>query len=123
MQGTSAYFMVIAGLIPLGGCGTMMNMSDMERVDWAASAVHTTSYVPKYRQPAFPLGGIANDIAWLKTSEGPIDIVASAADMPFSLVGDVVTLPWSLQSWLSSAQNRDEAILNADKSQSSSFPP
>ena len=98
------------------GCGTTMNMSDRERVDWeVASRDPRVVYVPKYQRPAFPFGGVANDIAWIKTSEQPIDVIFSAADIPFSLAGDFVTLPWSLHSWLATSEKHSKSSRQAQE--------
>jgi hypothetical protein len=56
-------------------------------------------------RPAVPFGGVGNDARWMARGTppnkwSPCCIGAAAVDMPLSLAGDVVTLPWTLPCWL-----------------------
>jgi uncharacterized protein YceK len=91
----SATLVAVLLLCACGGCGTMLNLSDMERLDVASRPVDVKS---PYERPAYPFGGVGNDIAWLKSADPwqPIDVLFPIVDMPLSLAGDVATLPWAL---------------------------
>jgi uncharacterized protein YceK len=88
------------------GCGTLLNVGGTERLEVNPQASVVTAdgsipeFVPKYARPPFPFGGVSNDVAWIKSAEQPIDVVGSVVDMPFSFVGDFVTLPWTTYLWL-----------------------
>lgn len=91
------YLLPLAAATLLTGCGTMAN-------------VNGTSYAligPPDSQPR-PFGGVANDLRWFREQTGyvvdsedvlaaPINAVMACyfgiIDLPFSLVGDIVTLP------------------------------
>lgn len=93
--------LIAAMLGTASGCGTMLNLDNKERLDLAAGSVVTADgkpMTPRWQRPAFAFGGVANDIAWIKSAEQPFDVVHSLVDMPFSLVGDVVTLPWAFNA-------------------------
>jgi len=73
------------------GCGTMFNLAGEE--PWMIG-------LPRERQTA-PFGGIDNDVRWLSRGAPPNEwrpwcIAAGAADMPLSLVGDILTLPYTI---------------------------
>lgn len=71
--GSLAIAALVAFAIVVGfGCGTMENMAG-------------------YRDPAKPFGGVASDLKPL--ASGNILGILVVPDIPFSLVGDVVTLP------------------------------
>lgn len=72
------------------GCGTMFNLTGHE--PWLMGPAPT--------RPIVPFGGVDNDLRWMKrgiSEDGwePGPIVAAAIDVPFSFVGDLVTLPWT----------------------------
>ena len=102
MQRTGAMIMVTAMLLSATcGCGTMLNMNGKEKFDFGASdRASDDVYVLKYQRPPFPFGGIANDVAWINRANQPIDVIFSLVDMPFSVVGDIVTLPWAIHESL-----------------------
>ena len=75
------------------GCGTLWNVNGMERLDTSPST--PPDRVRKLDRPPFPFGGVANDVAWIKSADQPIDVVFSLVDLPFSLVGDLLTFPWA----------------------------
>jgi len=83
---------ITLALLP-GGCGTLLNINDMERLDLASRLPDEKG---PYERPAFPFGGVANNVAWITNFKEPIDVVHSCIDLPFSLVGDIVTLPWTV---------------------------
>jgi hypothetical protein len=87
---------------PSFGCGTTLNMAGVENlqpfvdVSVAADAAdYTPTIDSNFVRPAYPFGGVGNDVAWLKSADRPLDVLGAIADMPFSLVGDVITFPWA----------------------------
>jgi len=77
-------------LFVVSGCGTIYNVTGHE--PWLVG-------LPPER-PIDLFGGLDNDLRWMArgtapNSSAPLAVVAAAIDMPFSLVGDVVTLPWT----------------------------
>jgi hypothetical protein len=84
-------FVILAVLLSTtSGCGTMSNVMGQE--PWLIG--------PPPVRPTVPFGGIDNDVRWMRRGIGPegcesLPMVAAAIDMPLSLVGDVVTLPWT----------------------------
>ncbi|OAI49620.1 hypothetical protein AYO44_06345 [Planctomycetaceae bacterium SCGC AG-212-F19] len=70
---------IIAGLLLApAGCGTMANLEGrkLALID-----------LPHQEAPT-PFGGVGRDIRWISSG-----VVCFVADIPFSLVGDIVTLP------------------------------
>ena len=72
------------------GCGTMANLAGQEPWLMGPAPVRTVD----------PFGGVDNDVRWMKRAirtEGveALPIVVAAIDIPLSLAGDVVTLPWT----------------------------
>jgi uncharacterized protein YceK len=123
MRRTGATFLLIAlTLAASSGCGTMLNMDGKERLDFGGSDLAVNApYVPKYRRPIFPFGGISNDIAWIKTANQPSDVIFSLIDMPLSFVGDIVTLPWTAyQCWIVVRPTARDESASSLKSSSSS---
>lgn len=85
------------------GCGTLANMNGREQV----VLLGDPAWAPE--RPTMPFGGVANDVAMIKKVEYPIGRLFWAADIPFSLVGDIVTAPWAAQRGMSVARrNSDE---------------
>ena len=78
------------------GCGTFLNLDGKERLDLSSVPVDEI----KHRRAPFPFGGVANDVAWMRDAKQPIDAIGAAIDVPFSLAGDVVTMPWVTYQWL-----------------------
>src|SRR4051812_20550412 len=77
-------------LMTTSGCGTMFNVTGHE--PWLMGD-------PPQR-PIDPFGGIDNDLRWMRRGIHPdhwepLPIAAAAVDMPLSLVGDIITLPWT----------------------------
>ncbi len=97
---------LVVGLVlcTISGCGTLANMNGREHV----VLLGDPAWAPE--RPTMPFGGVANDVAMIKKMEYPIGRLFWAADMPFSLVGDIVTAPWAAQRGLSMARRTsDEA--------------
>lgn len=70
------------------GCGTLFNLSGHE--------VWIGPYPPA--RGIYPFGGVGNDVRWMgrfKDDPLPIGIVVPALDMPLSVVGDILTYPWT----------------------------
>ena len=65
-----------------GGCGTMANI-DGRRLP----AMSELGQVP-----ARPFGGVRRDVEWIKSGAAPGNL-KYVADLPLSLIGDIVTLP------------------------------
>jgi uncharacterized protein YceK len=71
-----------AAVLLASGCGTVGNFN------------------PGYREPGGPpspkvFGGVREDVRSLQEVERPLWVLA---DLPFSLAGDVFTLPWTLRA-------------------------
>jgi uncharacterized protein YceK len=98
-------------LTATSGCGTLLNLDGKERFDFSSLNPHPANYVLKYQRPMFPFGGVANDIAWIKDATQPIDSIFSVADLPFSLAGDILTLPWTSYAFLRGEQRPVEPPL------------
>ncbi len=64
------------------GCGTIANLEGRPH-PWPGQAGQD---LPK------PFGGVKKDVGWIKTSGVPGNLMF-VADIPISLVGDLVTLP------------------------------
>jgi uncharacterized protein YceK len=70
------------------GCGTIFNVTGHE--PWLIG--------PPPERPIEPFGGVDNDVRWISRGfpeSAPLARVAGAIDMPFSFVGDLITLPWT----------------------------
>jgi hypothetical protein len=80
-------FTLLGGL----GCGTLANMN--------GSKYPIMDFPNQYRP--VPFGGVGRDIWWICT-EAPQEPAkfTFVGDIPLSLVGDVVTLPWATWYWL-----------------------
>ena len=87
----------------LTGCGTMANMSGK-----------SLALIGPPDREVRPFGGVANDVRWVgeqvgwavKTDEpqyAPFNLAAAGyfglIDLPFSLIGDVITLPRILRGY------------------------
>ena len=78
---SAARLLLLGYALPLlAGCGTMANMQGKNLPALDAGG----QYEPR------PFGGVRNDVRWLCQGNG---FVLGLVDLPFSLVGDVVTLP------------------------------
>src|ERR1043166_267560 len=88
MRHNSLKLLIAITLLAVCGCGTLEN----------TMAFNIKSLAPPLdpvQSPRFaPFGGVAKDVEWVRTANQPIDVIDSVVDMPFSLVGDLVTLPW-----------------------------
>jgi hypothetical protein len=78
----------------VSGCGTLFNL--------AGSEVQLMG--PPLRETA-PFGGVDNDVRLMARGVPPnewrpVCIAVAGADMPLSLAGDVVTLPWTVPYWI-----------------------
>ena len=71
------------------GCGTLFNLNGKE--PWVLG--------PPPERQTVPFGGIDNDVRWMTRGVplmgAPLCVVAAAVDMPFSFVGDILTLPYT----------------------------
>jgi hypothetical protein len=90
--------MLVLGFLgpTIAGCGTTLNLDGKERLDLTSGPVDEI----KDQRAPFPFGGLANDVAWMRDAKHPMDSIGAAIDVPFSLAGDVVTLPWVTYQWL-----------------------
>ena len=88
------------------GCGTMMNLKDEPAPTWAID-----TGAPK--TPAYPFGGVGRDLGFSMISfvcaiPSPVSAlygVAFLADVPLSVIGDVVTLPIVLDRMATKGQD------------------
>lgn len=78
---------VIVSALSLGlfGCGTLLNMG----VGTCAVRDHPLIY-----------GGVEADVEYFAISGFPLGLLFALYDLPFSLVADTLTLPWSVPSTL-----------------------
>jgi uncharacterized protein YceK len=76
--GCLALYAVVASC----GCGTMANVKGRR----------LPSPGPSGQEVSRPFGGVRRDIEWLQSEKAPGNLLY-AADLPLSLVGDIVTLP------------------------------
>ena len=74
--------LALIAVITSSGCGTMANI-DGRRLPPPS---------PSGQEVSRPFGGVRNDIEWLKSGTAPGNLMY-VADLPLSLVGDLVTLP------------------------------
>ena len=65
----------------LSGCGTIFNFG-------AGTCA--------LREYPLPYGGVGIDVEYFATQDFPLGLLLALVDFPFSLVGDTVTLPWSI---------------------------
>jgi hypothetical protein len=75
-------YLALSAVFASTGCGTMANM-DGRRLPPPS---------PAGQEVSRPFGGVRRDIEWLQSGKAPGNLVY-AADLPLSLVGDLVTLP------------------------------
>jgi len=71
----------------VAGCGTMANLEGRVH-PWPGQVG---------QDPPRPFGGVRKDVGWIKTSAVPGNLMY-VADLPISLVGDLVTLPKTVTS-------------------------
>jgi hypothetical protein len=75
------YLALAAGFASLG-CGTMANLDGRQLPPPS----------PTGQVVSTPFGGVRRDLEWAKSTESPSNL-RYVADLPLSLVGDLVTLP------------------------------
>jgi uncharacterized protein YceK len=74
------------------GCGTLLNV---EGRDALIVDSRPLDEMRKHERPPYPFGGVANDMAWLNGAEEPIGVIGCVVDLPLSITGDIITLPWT----------------------------
>jgi hypothetical protein len=85
---------LLSGVCATAGCGTVMNLKDEPGPTWAIDTGGPNT-------PAYPFGGVVRDlglslISFVCGVQSPVSVlygVAFLADVPLSVIGDVVTLP------------------------------
>src|SRR5262249_33647401 len=82
-----ARLMSLVAACSLTGCGTMANL-DGRPHPWVSQIG---------QDPPTPFGGVRKDVSWIKTTAIPGNLMF-VADLPVSLVGDLVTLPKTITS-------------------------
>lgn len=98
MRRVLASFTLVAMLLSTSsGCGTVANLKGEE--PWLLG--------PAPQRQMTPFGGVDNDLRWMARGIEPDviepgPIVAGAIDLPLSLAGDLLTLPWTTYHWLNS---------------------
>ena len=75
-------FVALSALAAMFGCGTMANLD--------GRPLPTAGF--EGRESTTPFGGVHRDIIWMRSGQAPANL-KYAADLPLSLVGDLVTLP------------------------------
>jgi hypothetical protein len=75
-------YLALSVAITCCGCGTLANIDGRQ-----LPALSETGH-----EVARPFGGIRRDLAWIKAGSAPGNL-KYVADLPLSLVGDIVTLP------------------------------
>ncbi len=89
MKPTAALATILA--VAASGCGTMSNLAGQE--PWLMG--------PPPQRETVAFGGVQNDVRWMErglppNEVGPLCVAAAALDMPLSLAGDIVTLPYTV---------------------------
>jgi uncharacterized protein YceK len=74
--------LALTAVLTSSGCGTMANIEGRQLPPPS----------PAGQEICRPFGGVRRDIAWAKASASPGNL-KYVADLPLSLVGDIVTLP------------------------------
>ncbi len=83
-------YLALSCFLTTCGCGTIANIEGRR----------LPAPSPPGQEVSRPFGGVRRDIEWAKSVESPRNL-AYVADLPLSLVGDLVTLPktvWGSQS-------------------------
>ena len=75
-------YAALAVLVTSSGCGTMANVEGRR----------LPTPGPSGQEVSRPFGGVRKDIEWLHSEQAPSNL-KYVADLPLSLVGDIVTLP------------------------------
>ena len=76
------------------GCGTFEKTVSVNSAAMVTTAPGVVTE-PNWSKPRYaPFGGVAKDFEWIMAAGQPIDVIRSIVDLPFSLIGDIVTLPW-----------------------------
>jgi uncharacterized protein YceK len=81
MRRMTGYLALAVGFAS-AGCGTMANLDGRQLPPPS----------PPRQAVTTPFGGVRRDIEWAKSTESPGNL-RYVADLPLSLVGDLVTLP------------------------------
>lgn len=113
----------------LGGCGAALNLSGEKRIYGGAlldagaftlgvcegvgvTAEHLGVIEPQRRYP------VADPLTWMWVS------ICAAFDLPFTLVADTATLPWTVHAALwQQVEGSEENRARADTVQHSAYPP
>ena len=74
--------LALTAVLTSSGCGTMANIEGRQLPPPS----------PAGQEICRPFGGVRRDIAWAKSAASPGNL-KYVADLPLSLVGDLVTLP------------------------------
>jgi hypothetical protein len=75
-------YLALSAVLTSSGCGTLANI-DGRRLPPPS---------PAGQEVSRPFGGVRRDIEWLQSEKAPGNLLY-VADLPLSLVGDLVTLP------------------------------
>ena len=75
-------YVALTVLVTTSGCGTMANVEGRR----------LPTPGPSGQEVSRPFGGVRKDIEWLHSEQMPGNLTY-VADIPLSLVGDIVTLP------------------------------
>jgi uncharacterized protein YceK len=77
--------LALTAVVTSSGCGTMANL-DGRRLPMLSQSGQEVSR---------PFGGVRRDIEWVQSVKAPGNLLY-VADLPLSLVGDLVTLPTTI---------------------------
>ncbi len=81
-------------LVSQAGCGTVLNMG--------------AGTCPIRDHPII-YGGVGIDVEYLATQDFPLGFLLALLDLPFSLVGDTLTLPWSVAATVTEGMRNSPA--------------
>jgi hypothetical protein len=81
------YLLALLAVSASTGCGTMANLEGRPH-PWQSQIG---------QDPPTPFGGVRKDVGWIKSTGIPGNLLFMA-DLPISLVGDLVTLPKTVTS-------------------------
>ena len=84
---TTVGLLALFAISGFSGCGTMANLEGRPH-PWVSQVG---------QDPPRPFGGVRKDLGWIRTSAVPGNLMF-VADLPISLVGDLVTLPKTVTS-------------------------
>jgi uncharacterized protein YceK len=95
-------FVSLTAIVTSCGCGTMANVEGRR----------LPTPGPSGQEVSRPFGGVRKDIEWLHSEQSPGNL-KYVADLPLSLVGDIVTLPRTVTGMRSDRLLQDSGPVQA----------